>query len=270
MAGARLLEQVAAVRAAVRDVAADEVMPRYRKVSHSRKADGSLLTEADLAAQAALMERLAAIDPAPFVGEEMTAEEQDALWARGDPGLWCVDPIDGTSNFVHGVPNFALSVALMRGGRSVLGVIYAPVADEMFWAVRGHGAWLGDERLPIRTEVPSMKGSLANVDFKRLPKPLGAALVAAPPYLSQRNLGSATLEWCYLAAGRIDLYLHGGQKPWDYAAGCLILDEAGGHMATLDGDDFWTGPAGSRSVVAARDTDLFADWLDWVRRHRQG
>lgn len=270
MAGAPELDVVAAVREAVRDVAAEEVMPRYRKVSHSRKADGSLLTEADVAAQTALMMRLDAIESVPFVGEEMTPEQQDAQWARGDAGLWCVDPIDGTSNFVHGVPNFALSVALMRGGRSVLGVIYAPVADEMFWAVRGHGAWLGDERLPVRTEVPAMSGSLANVDFKRLPKPLGSALVAAPPYLSQRNLGSATLEWCYLAAGRIDLYLHGGQKPWDYAAGCLILSEAGGHVTTLDGDDFWDGPAGSRSVVAARDATLFATWLDWIRRHRQG
>jgi len=264
----RDLDIVRALREAVRRVAAAEVMPRYRKVAHSRKADGSLLTEADVASQEALVRLLHDIEPVPVVGEEMTADEQAVQWQAGQAGLWCVDPIDGTSNFVHGVPYFAVSVALMREGRSVLGAIYAPVADEMFWAVRGHGAFLGDEPLPIRTEVPSMKGAFANVDFKRLPRTLGAALVADPPYYSQRNLGASTLEWCYLAAGRLDLYLHGGQKPWDYAAGSLILSEAGGSVGTLDGEDFWGGPGESRSVVAARDPDLYRAWRDWVRRHR--
>lgn len=267
---ARELAILAAVREVVREVAAQEVMPRYRKVAHSRKADGSLLTEADVAAQAALITRLQAIVPLPVVGEEMTPAEQQAQWEAGAGGLWCIDPIDGTSNFVHGVPNFALSVALMREGRSVLGAIYAPVADEMYHAVRGAGAWLDDEPLPIRTEVPALRGALANVDFKRLPPALGTALAAHPPYLSQRNLGAATLEWCYLAAGRFDVYLHGGQKVWDYAAGCLILAEAGGCVGSLDSDDFWGGGARSRSVVAARDPTLYADWRDWVRQHRQG
>jgi myo-inositol-1(or 4)-monophosphatase len=265
---ARDLDRARALCDAVRAVAAAEVMPRYRKVAHSRKADGSILTEADVAAQAALFDRLRMIEPLPIVGEEMTPEAQESEWNAGDAGMWCVDPIDGTSNFVHGVPYFAVSVALMRRGRSVLGAIYAPVADEMFWAVRGHGAYLDDEPLPIRTEIPTMQGAFANVDFKRLPKSLGAALVANPPYYSQRNLGAATLEWCYLAAGRLDLYLHGGQKPWDYAAGCLILTEAGGSVGTLEGDDFWGGPGESRSVMAARDADLYAVWRDWVRRHR--
>ena len=209
----RDLDIARALCEAVRQVAAAEVMPRYRKVAHSRKADGSLLTEADVASQEALVRLLQDIEPVPVVGEEMTAEEQAVQWQAGQAGLWCVDPIDGTSNFVHGVPYFAVSVALMREGRSVLGAIYAPVADEMFWAVRGHGAFLDDEPLPIRTEVPSMKGAFANVDFKRLPEE-----PSEPPWwpsrrtCSHRSLGSATLEWCYLAAGRIDVYLHGGAE----------------------------------------------------------
>src|SRR5262249_51294952 len=151
---------------AVKRVAADEIMPRYLRVAHQRKADGSLFTEADLAAQIALTRRLQSILPAPVMGEEMTREEQVELWLEGEEGLWCVDPIDGTSNFVNGLPYFAVSVALMRRGRSVLGVVYDPVADEVFHATRGAGAWLGDERLPIKQHVPHIRNAMANVDFK--------------------------------------------------------------------------------------------------------
>jgi myo-inositol-1(or 4)-monophosphatase len=256
------LERVIAV---VRRVAADEIMPRFLKVAHERKADGSLFTEADLAAQDALARGLREIHPVPLVGEEMTAEQQVERWLAGDSGVWCVDPIDGTSNFVYGLPYFAVSVALMLHGRTVLGVVYAPVTDEMFHAERGGGAFLNGERLPIRTHVPHLRNAMANVDFKRLGVKLAGALASAPPYMSQRNYGAGTLEWCYLAAGRFDLYLHGGQKLWDYAAGALILEEAGGRMATLTQDEFWAGDLWKRSVVAALDPGLFAAWRDWVR-----
>jgi myo-inositol-1(or 4)-monophosphatase len=256
------LERVIAV---VRRVAADEIMPRFLKVTHERKADGSLFTEADLAAQDALARGLREIHPVPLVGEEMTAEQQVERWLAGDSGVWCVDPIDGTSNFVYGLPYFAVSVALMLHGRTVLGVVYAPVTDEMFHAERGGGAFLNGERLPIRTHVPHLRNAMANVDFKRLGVKLAGALASAPPYMSQRNYGAGTLEWCYLAAGRFDLYLHGGQKLWDYAAGALILEEAGGRMATLTQDEFWAGDLWKRSVVAALDPGLFAAWRDWVR-----
>jgi myo-inositol-1(or 4)-monophosphatase len=259
------LDLVESVIDAVKRVAAEEIMPRYLKVAHHRKADGSLFTEADLAAQEALTERLQAIFPGPVMGEEMTREEQAELWMEGEEGLWCVDPIDGTSNFVNGLPYFAVSVALMRQGRSVLGVVYDPTSDEVFHAARGCGAWLGDERLPIKEQVPHIRNAMANVDFKRLRKNLSAELAAAPPYSSQRNYGAGTLEWCYVAAGRIDLYLHGGQKLWDYAAGALILEEAGGAMCTLTKDDFWTDDLWQRSVIAARDPALFQVWKNWIR-----
>jgi myo-inositol-1(or 4)-monophosphatase len=144
---ASTLERISDV---VRRVAADEVMPRYLKVAHQRKSDGSLFTEADLAAQDKLSELLPTIISAPVVGEEMPPEVQTERWQAGEvDGLWCVDPIDGTSNFVHGLPYFALSVAFMRQGRSVMGVVYDPVADEMFCAEKGEGSFLNGERLPI-------------------------------------------------------------------------------------------------------------------------
>jgi myo-inositol-1(or 4)-monophosphatase len=249
----------------VKDVAAREVMPRYLKVAHQRKSDGSLFTEADLAAQDALSSRLPALYPGQVLGEEMTAEQHAEHWLSGGEGLWCVDPIDGTTNFVNGLPYFAVSVALMQNGRSVLGVVYDPVADEVFCAQQGGGAYLNGERLPIMTQVPTLKNSMAQVDFKRVPPQLAHELVSAPPYMSQRNFGASTLEWCYVAAGRFDVYLHGGQKLWDYAAGSLILAEAGGHCCTLDKDDFWTDELWHRSVIAARDPQLFESWKRWVR-----
>jgi myo-inositol-1(or 4)-monophosphatase len=252
---------------AVKHVAAEEVMPRFLRVAHTRKSDGSLFTEADLAAQDALTRALREIYPGPLMGEEMSEEQQVERWLAGDAGLWCVDPIDGTSNFVYGLPFFAVSVALMRHGRSELGVVYDPIADEAFYAERGRGAFLNGEALPIRELTPALHSAMANVDFKRLSAGLSSELAAAPPYSSQRNYGAGTLEWCYLAAGRFDLYLHGGQKLWDYAAGSLILQEAGGRMCTLTHDDFWADDLWQRSVIAARDPGLFQQWRDWLRAH---
>jgi myo-inositol-1(or 4)-monophosphatase len=249
----------------VKRVALKEVMPRYLKVAHSRKADGSLCTEADLACQLALVTELTRIAPYPVLGEEMSESEQHKQWAAGFDGLWCIDPIDGTSNFVNGVPYFAVSVALMKAGRSVMGVIYDPVADEMFYAEKGRGAFLNGEPLPIRTRSPDLKHSLAGVELKRISDAIATQVALHPPYSSQRNFGASTLDWCYTAAGRFDVYLHGSQKLWDYAAGCLIMEEAGGQMCTLACDDFWADDLWDRPVVAALGAELFAEWKAWIR-----
>ncbi|MDE3009783.1 MAG: inositol monophosphatase family protein [Pseudomonadota bacterium] len=253
----------------VKRVAHQEVMPRYLNVARHRKSDGSLFTQADLAAQEALTEELRALVDCHFLGEEMTEAQQKALWEAGSEGLWCVDPIDGTSNFVNGIPYFAVSVALVRAGRPVLGVVYDPVADECFYAQRGGGAFLNGEPLPIKESVGTLREAIAEVDLKRLPRELAKLLGHAPPYASQRNFGASTLEWCYVAAGRFDVYLHGGQKLWDYAAGSLILEEAGGHYCGLYEDDFWGNDPFRRSVIAALRPDLFADWKTWIRTRLQ-
>lgn len=254
-----------AVAAAVKLVAAEEIMPRYLKVAHQRKSDGSLCTEADMAAQTALTRKLQAILNVPVLGEEMPAGEQQAIWLSGKDGLWCIDPLDGTSNFVRGLPYFAISVALLRDGRSVLGAVYDPVGDEMFAAELGKGAFLNGEKLVAREAAGSMDQALANVDLKRLSLKLVERLATRPPYSSQRNFGASALDWCYTAAGRYDLYLHGGQKLWDYAAGTLILSEAGGRACCIECDDFAQGDIWQRSVVAARDAGLFEEWKRWIR-----
>lgn len=257
-----------AMAAAMKLVADKEVMPRYMRVAHQQKYDGSLCTEADIAAQEALIQRLQAIHNVPVLGEEMDVAAQEKLWGNGKQELWCIDPIDGTSNFVHGLPYFALSVALIREGRSVLGVVYDPVAKEVFAAERGRGAFLNGVKMHKSTVSKELSGALANVDLKRLSGKLASAIASNPPYASQRNFGASTLDWCYTAAGRYDAYLHGGQKLWDYAAGSLILEEAGGHVCSLQYEDFYEGDVWQRSVIAALDTDIFNAWKDWIRAHQ--
>ena len=252
----------------VKEVAQQVVMPRYLQVDRQLKSDGSFFTEADVAAQNALLHELQKIYPVAAMGEEMSKQEQEEQWIKGQAGLWSIDPIDGTSNFLNGLPYFAISVALMEHGKSVLGVIYNPVADEMFYATKGGGAFLNGIALPIKRYVPTLSSAMANVDLKRLDRKFAAKVAAYPPYASQRNYGACALEWCYTAAGYFDLYLHGGQKPWDYAAGSLILEEAGGKMCGFDQDDYWAGSPWQRSVIAALDPELFTQWRDWVRENR--
>jgi len=251
--------------AAVKLVAAEEIMPRYLKVAHQHKSDGSVCTDADIATQTALTRKLQAIYNVPVLGEEMHEDEQRSIWQSAQEGLWCIDPIDGTSNFVHGLPYFAVSVALQRNGRSVLGVVYDPVADEVFAAEAGRGAFLNGEKLIGHLTMATMKEALANVDLKRLNARLAAKLATSPPCASQRNFGASALDWCYTAAGRYDLYLHGGQKLWDYAAGMLILSESGGYACCIDQDEFTEGDVWQRSVIAARSEMLFNEWKTWIR-----
>jgi len=256
-----------AVIAAVQEVASSEIMPRFMRVRHERKADRSVYTEADLAAQAALVRKLAAIAKHPTVAEEMTENEQVERWLAGAGDVWCVDPIDGTSNFVNGLPYFAVSVALLHGGRPVLGVILDPCSGELFCAEKNKGAFMNGARLPLKTHIPQLENAIAGIDFKRLPRRLRQQLAVEMPFASQRNFGASVLEWCYAAAGRYDIYLHGGQKLWDYAAGALILAEAGGHMCSFRHDDFWAAPLWKRPVIGALDGGLFEQWKSWLRRH---
>lgn len=255
----------------MRKVAKDEVMPRFLKVGFSKKADGTLFTSADIAAQNMLLAELGKIVAAPVLGEEMNPAEQRRLWdEHSGTGLWVVDPIDGTTNFVNGVPHFSISVAFVKNGRAEMGAVYNPIMDEMFAAMRGGGAELNGQPLPIRRSENMMSEAIAAVEVKYLRSgKLASRIQNLSPCGSRRSFGSSTLDWCYLAAGRFDLYLHGGQKLWDYAAGSLIFEESGGYWNTLEGDDFWSGEhVFNRSVIAATNEDLFKSWLRWVRNNQ--
>lgn len=256
------------VRTLLMEGARAELLPRFREIARTVKPDGSIVTAADTAMQAYIQAALAAEWPQySFLGEEQTAEEQTAVLAQTAVGCWCLDPLDGTSNFANGVPFFGVSLALLEHGRQRYAWIYDPMRDECFTAVAGGGVFLNDTVLVPRRRGRPLGQSIAVVDFKRLAPRLAGRLAQSPPYGSQRNLGSCALEWCWLAAGRVQVYVHGGQKPWDYAAGALILQEAGGVSATLNGDSILNTPLLPKSVVAAADPQLFDLWQAWLRLH---
>jgi myo-inositol-1(or 4)-monophosphatase len=263
-----LLARARALESIVREVAQKTIMPHFLHTEREYKSDGSSLTLADSASQQALIERLAEIQDAPVLGEEMSAAEQMTCWENGQEGLWCIDPIDGTTNFSSGIPFFAVSVAYMVGGHPQFGVVYNPTTNESFYAARDGGAWLNGQRLPLRATTQRVSLSVAGIDFKRLSDRLATSLVVTPPYYSQRNFGSSALEWCFVAAGRLDVYVHGGQALWDYAAGQLILEEAGGVYGVLDGGPLEPSPLTKRAVVLAANPGLYGEWLGWLQAHR--
>lgn len=253
------------VKSIVIKAAKEELLPRFTKVKRGIKADGTFLTEADLAVQHRIAEELQTNWPAIlFLGEEMPAAEQQALLLSDKP-LWVLDPLDGTSNYASGIPFYSVSLALIEQGQLSLGIVYDPERDECFYARKGEGAWLNEERLEAIDTGLKLKQSTGLIDFKRLAPELATRLATEIPYASQRSFGSVALDWCWIAIGRSHVYLHGKQNLWDYAAGHLILEEAGGQSCTLEGMTVFNNSLEPRSAVAALDKKLFVNWLDWLQ-----
>lgn len=241
-----------------------ELLPRFNHVERNEKADGSVVTEADLVTQQVIRQALQDKWPdVAFLGEEMPAEEQQALLDSDQP-LWCLDPLDGTRNFATGIPVFAISLALLEDGQVKLGIVYDPVHEECFSAKQGEGAWLNDQPITNQPAGLSLQQCTALVDFKRLPNELSQRLVTDRPYASQRSFGSAALDWCWLACGRCHVYIHGRANIWDYAAGHLVFQEVGGHSTTLQGGNMFVNKLQPRAAVGALDEDLFNAWVDWL------
>ena len=252
----------------MQDVAARELMPRFKHVTAEKKHDGSIVTEADRMVEAALAEALPRIFDCPVLGEEMAEDAQKEIWREAD-WCWCVDPLDGTANFASGKRYFGMSVALMHRRRSVFGVVLDPNSAEVFHALQDGGAFLDGKRLK---PLPAKHLAEAHVEvgrYKRLGR-LGTTLLAHQPFRKLTMSGASVLQWSHMACGRIDAFLHAGEQPWDYAAGALILEEAGGRIASLQHDDYWRQDypnEWSKSVIAARHPALFDEWKRWVRSH---
>jgi len=247
----------------VEEISSEIILPGRESLYQTRKQDGSPVTQIDNLVQSRLVDELPKIINVPVMGEEMPSDLQSKLIELGD--FWCVDPIDGTTNYINGIPHFAVSIALLKRGRPVIGMVHAPVTRETFCAEVGGGAYANGIRLLGNSGLKrELSHAVANIDFKRLPRGLRRVLVESPPYASQRNIGSAALEWCYVAAGLFDVYLHGRQKLWDYAAGSLVLEEANGKFRTFDRPDFWAELSLSNSVVAALDESCFEEWTRWL------
>lgn len=242
----------------------EELLHRFNSVKRNYKSDYSVVTEADLVMQSRLITQLHQAYPdIALLGEEMSADQQQTLLDSDSP-LWCLDPVDGTSNFAAGVPYFCVSLALIENGIVTLGLIYDPIREECFSAQLGQGATLNNKKLSSQNTGLQLKDAIAMIDFKRLTPELAKELVINHPYASQRSLGSIALELCWIAAGRGHIYLHGKQQLWDYAAAQLILSEAGALALTLEGKPLQSNSLKAISTLAASDKILFNEWATYL------
>ncbi|MBE0493561.1 MAG: inositol monophosphatase [Thiomicrospira sp.] len=255
------------LKQAIVALAQQEVMRRFNQVGYEIKNDGSLLTEADTSMQQQVADYLKNTWPEfALLGEESSLETQQAALEH-PTGCWVLDPVDGTTNFANHIPFFSVSLALVIGGKPVLGLVYDPARDELFSARLGLGAELNDQPLKAPTITPDLKHCVGIIDFKRLAPALATALATQAPYASQRSFGSVALDWCWIAAGRGQVYLHGNQSLWDYAAGWLILEETGGASSNLEGETVFQNKIGKRSAVAAINSTTFCLWHAWIQQH---
>lgn len=252
------------IRNIIIETAREELMPRFRNVKRGLKADGSVITEADLVMQQRISEQLKSRWPSyNFLGEEMDSKQQRALLHAPEP-VWCLDPLDGTSNFSIGIPYFSVSLALLQSGRVTHGIVYDPCRDECFHASEGQGASLNGQPLTAEDSGLPLAQASGLVDYKRLPAALVQRLAQNAPYSSQRSFGSVALDWCWVASGRCQVYLHGKQNIWDYAAGNYIFESAGGSSCTLDGEPVFVNELVPRSAVGAQNSRLFESWTQWL------
>jgi myo-inositol-1(or 4)-monophosphatase len=209
-------------------------------IAASKSTLADIVTEADREVETLIRDRLAEARPGDgFLGEESGAGE-------GTSGItWVVDPIDGTVNYAFGIPTYGVSIAAVAGTpepqrwEALAGVVVAPAQGEVFAAARGHGAFLGDRRLAVTTE--SAAGALIATGFGYDPAThlaaLGEIARILPLARDIRRAGAASLDLSYVAAGRLDAYYERGLKPWDMAAGALLVQEAGGTVGWLDADE---------------------------------
>lgn len=205
-------------------------------VSVRNKGAVDLVTEVDLACEEAIREIL--VKHAP---DHAIVGEEGGVTGAGD-NVWYIDPLDGTTNFARGIPVFCVSIGYTEGGGLKSGVVYDPLRDELFCAAEGGGATLNSRPIAV-TEREDLDSALLATgfayDYRTSPRPLFEAF--AEMYKSTiglRRLGAAALDLCYVAAGRFDGYWELGLKPWDTAAGSLIVREAGGMATGLKGEPY--------------------------------
>ena len=199
MTSAQRLDQARTLATIVREMAKEIILPRYLRAVREHKADGSVLTEADLASQAALVERLPQLINAPVLGEEMTAEEQGRVWHAGVHGLWVIDPIDGTTNFANGIPFFGVAVAYLVNHKTQIGVVYNPVTDEAFYAARGAGDFIRGERIgkpPRQQWIGSVEiGNALQGVALQVRHPARRRQTLPPPCLRNRGSAPSPVPW---------------------------------------------------------------------------
>jgi myo-inositol-1(or 4)-monophosphatase len=233
---------IRAARAAGEGLKRDFARIEQLKVVEKNPSD--FVSSADLCSQATLRAELSAA----FPHHDLLLEEGDSSGSHPARSCFLVDPLDGTTNFLHGIPHFAIAIALEAAGQVIAGVVLDPVKDELFWAQQGGGAWLGERRLSVSAES-DLSRSVIGTGIPHRGSALHSRYLSAlagimPRVAGIRRFGSAALDLAYVAAGRFEVFFEGGLAPWDVAAGTLMVREAGGivtksngSVMTLDGAD---------------------------------
>ena len=199
----------------------------------SIKGPADFVSAADLKADRTLRAELTRARP----GYGLMTEESEATEGDGRH-RWIVDPLDGTTNFLHGIPHFAISIGLERDGEMIAGVVYEPTRDELYWAEKGVGAYLNDRRLRVsaRRQIgEAVFGTGLGARFRDDPMQAEVRAAVTAQAAGLRRFGAAALDLAYVAAGRLDGFWEFGLQPWDMAAGILLVREAGGYVSDLAG-----------------------------------
>ncbi len=214
----------------------------------SKKGAGDYVSAADLKAEQVLVDELNKVRP----GYSILAEERGVVEGTDKTHTWIIDPLDGTTNFLHAIPHFAVNIALQRDGAIVAAVTYNPATGDIFWAEKGKGAFINDKRLRVAARRDLTECLLATgIPF--VGKPGHAIFLKELHQVAQRvsgvrRYGSAALDLAWVAAGRFDGYWERNIKPWDIAAGILLVTEAGGKVSAIEeGED----PLVSGAILAA-------------------
>jgi myo-inositol-1(or 4)-monophosphatase len=235
-----------AVRKAARGLTRD--FGELGELQVSKKGPADYVSAADTKAEQVLFDALTAARP----GYCFLGEERGMIEGTDKTHTWIADPLDGTTNFLHAIPHFAVTVALERDGAIVAGVTYNPITNELFWAEKGRGCFLNDKRLRVAARRDLGEAVLATgIPF--MGKPGHAVFLKELHQIAQkvsgvRRFGSAALDLAYVAAGRFDGYWERGLGKWDMAAGVLFITEAGGTVSDADGG---TDPLGTGTILVA-------------------
>lgn len=228
----------------------------------SKKGPADFVSNADLKADKTLREELT--KARPKFG--FLTEEGEDIIGEDSSVQWIIDPLDGTTNFLHGIPHFSISIALEKNQEIVAGIVYDPIKDELFWAEKGMGSFMNDRRIRVsERKIFSECLFATGIPFKGHGN-MDQFIKEITPLMQEtsgvRRFGSAALDLAYVAAGRFDGYWERDLKPWDVAAGILLVREAGGYVTEIDGSP---STPYNKSLVTASPL-IHANFLEILKR----
>lgn len=258
-ASALMNVMIGAARKAGRSLARD--FGEVEQLQVSVKGPGNFVTAADIRAEEILFKELSKARP----GYSFLMEERGAIAGDDKSHRWIVDPLDGTTNFLHGVPLFAISIGLEREGQLVAGLVYNPISDEIFAAEKGKGAFLNDRRRLRVAARKSLSDALVTTGIPHLGRPGHPVFAREIKEVTKhvagvRRTGSAALDLAWIAAGRFDIYWERDIKAWDLAAGIVLVREAGGTVTDLSGGTAML----DKGQVIASNAALYKEFFPFV------